>query len=683
MQVYENLALTRSLLVRTCRKRRIKCGEEKPQCANCIKSKRPCELSKQPIRYVHNPSQSEGSPLPLAPQANVHPLELAPMRSRHDSQQLSPGTSSYPDTVVSPTLEAGSATTGYFNFAQQQQQQQHRLHHTAVAPRSSLSWPEPPQSSYGRTHSLAGTVPDSWQSNAMRMSQDQAAAIDPLLAQLNPRASLLSTDEDLLTDLHSSTDAARLPYHSSFQGPTIAAPSHHPHYFPSRSGHALDSHSPDGIDANAQHNPGEYGTTQHMMQGWPDGWSGLENHIPNAPWENLQVSQSLDPSHVAAAATGAAFSGSYGFGRPAFGQIGLTQFLDEAAVAVQDDDYYDVASNESADAIAENMMFDDGSVDRDLDAIVSLTKHSMSLAISHMADPARNIYPGFTMAEYLPERSANPLRNPYTQRVFAHFVFSTGPMLSFLQQRNRPASLRDSSPGSASYTCQGLWTYLMAMMALHDQGLLHSMLAMASYHIAKLEHGSVTPSLKHYSYAIKNVHRSVNSKGGKRHHVTTLAATLLLAFYEVIKADHRAWSTHLAGAMQLIKELDYPNMTAHIKYLKAKDLYRTTLEYSDRDDQNPGSIIHLLFPDVDMTLINHLSGGEGTLHSQHGGCRGDIPSTASFPDLPDSKLREYQVFQDLFWYACRHDVIHALVGGNKLLYVPAALFVAISRLLTS
>ncbi|RPA90896.1 hypothetical protein L873DRAFT_1716214, partial [Choiromyces venosus 120613-1] len=27
----------------TCRKRRIKCGEERPTCANCIKSKRGCE----------------------------------------------------------------------------------------------------------------------------------------------------------------------------------------------------------------------------------------------------------------------------------------------------------------------------------------------------------------------------------------------------------------------------------------------------------------------------------------------------------------------------------------------------------------------------------------------------------------------------------------------------------------
>ncbi|RPA71606.1 hypothetical protein BJ508DRAFT_217872, partial [Ascobolus immersus RN42] len=27
----------------TCRKRRIKCGEQRPICANCIKSKRSCE----------------------------------------------------------------------------------------------------------------------------------------------------------------------------------------------------------------------------------------------------------------------------------------------------------------------------------------------------------------------------------------------------------------------------------------------------------------------------------------------------------------------------------------------------------------------------------------------------------------------------------------------------------------
>jgi hypothetical protein len=48
----------------TCRKRRIKCGEEKPICANCIKSKRNCEGYNQPIVWK---SHTEGWATPYSP----------------------------------------------------------------------------------------------------------------------------------------------------------------------------------------------------------------------------------------------------------------------------------------------------------------------------------------------------------------------------------------------------------------------------------------------------------------------------------------------------------------------------------------------------------------------------------------------------------------------------------------
>jgi Zn(2)-Cys(6) binuclear cluster domain-containing protein len=48
----------------TCRKRRIKCGEEKPICANCIKSKRNCEGYSQPIVWK---SHTEGWTAPYNP----------------------------------------------------------------------------------------------------------------------------------------------------------------------------------------------------------------------------------------------------------------------------------------------------------------------------------------------------------------------------------------------------------------------------------------------------------------------------------------------------------------------------------------------------------------------------------------------------------------------------------------
>ena len=87
------------------------------------------------------------------------------------------------------------------------------------------------------------------------------------------------------------------------------------------------------------------------------------------------------------------------------------------------------------------------------------------------------------------------------------------------------------------------------MMALHHQGLLHAMLALASLHIARLQGASVTPSFKHYAYALKRIHHCVGHPQ-KRHLISTVAASLLLGYYEVITGDQVKWSSHLLGAKQ-------------------------------------------------------------------------------------------------------------------------------------
>ena len=70
-------------------------------------------------------------------------------------------------------------------------------------------------------------------------------------------------------------------------------------------------------------------------------------------------------------------------------------------------------------------MLSNGRVERDLYEILQMTIQTMSLAVAAVRDPYSYIYPGFSMTQYVPEEAANPLRNIYTQRVFAHFVFST------------------------------------------------------------------------------------------------------------------------------------------------------------------------------------------------------------------------------------------------------------------
>src|SRR6202035_2869499 len=51
-------------MVQACRRRRIKCGEERPTCGNCVKSKRQCEgynqrvIFKDPLSTYRVPSSS-------------------------------------------------------------------------------------------------------------------------------------------------------------------------------------------------------------------------------------------------------------------------------------------------------------------------------------------------------------------------------------------------------------------------------------------------------------------------------------------------------------------------------------------------------------------------------------------------------------------------------------------------
>jgi hypothetical protein len=130
--------------------------------------------------------------------------------------------------------------------------------------------------------------------------------------------------------------------------------------------------------------------------------------------------------------------------------------------------------------------------------------------------------------------------------------------------------------GVAPAVQQSLWTYTLPLKALSNQGLLHAMLALASLQIAKLQGASLTPSYKHYAYSLKRLSRNLGHPK-KRLSVSTLATSMLLAYYEVWTAEHVKWSTHLVGAAQLLTELDFRSLTREARRLKAAqnaDAYR-------------------------------------------------------------------------------------------------------------
>jgi cell division protein FtsB len=348
--------------------------------------------------------------------------------------------------------------------------------------------------------------------------------------------------------------------------------------------------------------------------------------------------------------------------------VGTTaDLLEQAAVEYEDDDYYDVQSDEEMDIPPDQTLVRLQENRRDFGMIMALHRDHTSELSMRRYDTF--IYAGI-LDQYRAEWVANPLKNPKTARVFAHFIFATGPTLSIFERRPRNASAMFTEAPVPNYQ-QGLWTYILPMMALNHQGLLHGMLALASLHIAKLQGASVTPSYKHYAYALKRIHHCVGNRQ-KRHLPTTLAATLLLGFYEVMTADHLKWSSHLAGAKQLLIEIDFKGMTREYRQLKAEKAaqeHQRDLDGSRSalQERNPNRTFKDLSPAIDEGLVSTLIGRK-LKYDEFGRIVEDIPPPKfSAEPSPPLDPERYELYQDLFWWYARQDVYQAIISGNRLL----------------
>ena len=163
----------------------------------------------------------------------------------------------------------------------------------------------------------------------------------------------------------------------------------------------------------------------------------------------------------------------------------------------------------------------------------------------------RSFLPDASMlATYSPTLAANPLLNTTTATIFCHFVYVLGPSMSLFERG--PAS----PPGAGLHGPQNVWSYTVPMLALAHPPLLHAILALASLHIAKLTRGPAAPAMTHYNMALRRLGAAIASDR-YRGHVAKLAATLMLAYYETMAAEHDKWSSHIHGAKQLLAEIDF------------------------------------------------------------------------------------------------------------------------------
>lgn len=366
---------------------------------------------------------------------------------------------------------------------------------------------------------------------------------------------------------------------------------------------------------------------------------------------------------------------------PEFRPITPTQDLQNAAIEMQDDAYYDVQSDDSQSAVDIEMPPSQALAlsqqQSGMDMIVQLAQQHVGETMPRKYDSF--IIPG-VLETYQPELSANALNNPLTAKIFAHFIFTIGPMLSIFerQPRNQDGILGKEAP--LALFEQGIWTYTLPSMALKHGGLLQAMCALSSLHIARLDGASETPARKHYAFAKKRVKicaRDPTKKGL----ATTLATALLIGFYEVMTAAHAQWCTALSGAAHLLSNMDLKAKTRDfILTLDQKAQYDQSSIY---DGYTPLDMTNEYMPSsslLDYSLVETLAGTplDRTVYPLHTSHPAYLSSENRKTYLEGKRAyseNTYELIQDLFWWFARQDVYQSLIAGNRLLFVSSSLTV--------
>ncbi|EHK43093.1 hypothetical protein TRIATDRAFT_34316 [Trichoderma atroviride IMI 206040] len=219
--------------------------------------------------------------------------------------------------------------------------------------------------------------------------------------------------------------------------------------------------------------------------------------------------------------------------------------------------------------------------------------------------------------------------------VFMHFINVTGPGISIFEGNISCAAERGKSRTAAG-SGQSLWS----------------------------------SALKHYHRAIRRVANSVKSPS-KRTQPATLAATLLLGYFEVWSSDHTKWCNHLFGAKILFREMSLGDMTRSCFPVKRMRQGQEANGYQlgHINSQFYGSHQQPVSPqgglnNLDYDLLRAITGLVVTPEDYGEGER--QPSDKRSAPATDKEIEKYDIICDLFWWYCKMDVYQSMLGGTKL-----------------
>lgn len=628
----------------TCRRRRIKCGEERPICANCIKSKRQCEGYNQ--RVIFKDPHTFRGPMSDIPAHNgfvarhysgathsINHLPISNSQQQASLQNILPRTHSlqFANTFAPTQFQS-------FVYNEPAAFHAHQRNGLPLAPTSHIESQNPVQQTrpFFQTSQINESTSDQHSgrdSSSPQLGSDSHGSFHVVAHPGEPQSSAFS-DAQLQMRTIESRHGGR-PNNG-------------------RSNDAFHEESPLGL----VHNHPE----MHRQGGMDYIGSSSDNSGTPFPRPSLSPSQGTSSQ--------LSLGGSDTIITTISAQVDM-EYEDE-------DDPYDVSSDDDDEDTRD---IDDG-LDRHTRSLhrrmrdndqmqvvmaIQAAQDSQDTRIRTYHSVIENYGPDM-LVDYYPSSKDSPLRDPVAASVFSHFINVIAPGISMYERHPaNPSLLFQGQPVPKSQ--QHIWAYTMPTIALRNHALLHAMLAMASLHIAKLQNTPVIASLKHYHLAIRKLAKNVGLPS-RRKQLATLATTLLLGYYEVMSADHSKWCDHLLGAHQLVKQIDFAGMTKYLRNHKRHDSKPLSSQHyswpAGAQNNYHGGIEHTADDEIDENFVGILM-GKSLNYANYGEVLEEHDDThAGHKRYTQRDLDMFDTQRDLFWWYIKQDALQSILSQNRL-----------------
>lgn len=183
--------------------------------------------------------------------------------------------------------------------------------------------------------------------------------------------------------------------------------------------------------------------------------------------------------------------------------------------------------------------------------------------------------------------------------------------------------------------------------------------------MAEYQGQTPTVSMLHYHICIRRSAKNYQ-KPDRLTQPATLAAVLLLGFYEVWSTNHEKWCSHMLGALAIIKETMFREMSRRVWEIH-QQRYQEWLESQAQDPfaafMPPAGHSGHELAEIDFDLVRSLTGKSISF-------MGDLESpswNSSSRSHTDRDIEDYEHLADLYWWFCKMDVYQSTLGGSKLL----------------